>query len=203
MTLTIANIQNLESISLPALKDVHRRLVFSFNINGWPLDLVLLNNTKLEVLDVPNLSHLGAVDSHNNPLNMATMFKLYSAADRKTPMVDCYTTATTIHRNVTELSLCRRVIGPLILKDVGTISKKDFTIEEINGCVTIEDTELDNLQFLENVKIHNCTGQHVLHNNPQLCPHEFLDSFREAPVHISGRYRTDEKACSQFFSLFL
>lgn len=74
------------------------------------------------------------------------------------------------------IRLCTHIKGPLILSNIKNSSKaKLFQVEEVDGCVTVENTQLTSLRFMEKVKITGtCLEGHKIVNNPDLCARRYL-----------------------------
>ena len=114
-----------------------------------------------------------------------------------TSTVDCHTTTTDVITNIDNLRLCSTIIGPLILDGL----KKDvakFNVKRIKGCVTIKNTKLTSLAFL-NIEITDCAKGHTATDNQELCKVDYFSDKNKVPIAFTGKY----KECGQLSSDFL
>lgn len=161
--LTIAD-TNKTTISLPLLTEV----------NG----LTIRNNSKLVNLELPLLTKINGklTITGSDKLLYKKIKDLYLKITqwKKDQFdVECVMEADDVFTDLKDLKLCTVIKGPLHLKGFAAdISKTDFHITRIEGCVTVEDTQMTTLDFLlrREVWIGGCTGEHLFKNNSLMCP---------------------------------
>lgn len=100
--------------------------------------------------------------------------------------VECY--QRSVVTDADQFGLCTVIKGPLELNGLAyNIDPKDVHVREIEGCVTVKNTQLTNLDFLAKVKFTKCPPgkQHILEDNPELCLPSFLTN-----VLTKGKWKT-------------
>lgn len=88
------------------------------------------------------------------------------------------------------IRICKRIEGPLKLQNI----KKDsdttlFQVTHVNGCISVENTELTSLYFLDNVIYSQCMAAHTIRNNTNACAKGYLTDL--LPIYDEGYDSTD------------
>ena len=141
------------------------------------LDLEIVDNTELTTLELPQLDTIAELTITGNvKLLLAEIKTLSKALSPTKSTVECRTGTAGV-TDIEDLRLCTIIIGDLILKGLkNDVDASKFSqLKEIRGCITVEDTDLSNIEFLD-VTINDCAGGHTLKNNPKLCTPAFLEN---------------------------
>lgn len=201
--LTIAGTA-VPKLNMPKLTEVKGRLYFI----TWRIFETLgleIRDVQLKDFDLPALKSLETLVLVNNPdLPLNKMKDFPKPSNMAGSTIECYTKGTTIKR-MDELSLCTVIKGALILDGSQLTALQQHHLDalhvtEVDGCVTVKDTKLTNLDFLKNAQI-TCTDPkgHLLKDNPKLCFPDFLK--KSAKVDTPGTDRT--VGCGWSFPLFI
>lgn len=156
-------------------------------------------NHNLTSFDMPSLEKVDRLNVSFNPKWTLTEFsKTFEKIDEVGPesYVECLID-TPVITNFRQIKLCTHLKGDLTLTGVSNEDDKLFTATILDGCLTVKNTTLTSLRFLEGATIGSCTGQHLIENNPQLCARGYLTG-----VGNVVRRNNADKGCREFLLTF-
>lgn len=109
--------------------------------------------------------------------------------------VECYLKGKTI-QDFNAYRICTHLFGPLLLEGAQlTVDVHFLEGKTIDGCVTVRNTDLKSVDFLYKATFTGCTTEHLLENNPDLCPIKMLG---KVVVTTKGTHKT--QGCGWFYS---
>ena len=172
-------------LSLPNLVTASRMFPSFFSrIKGLIIEIEITDNTQLTTLNLASLTNVGTlIFTGNTRIDLTRLKGLkFTVKDMDKSRIECDTRNGDVVSSIDEIRLCTIINGPLILRGLPRDAKPgNVHLKKIDGCITVEGTQLSNLDFLKSAVI-SCTDPsgHQMTNNANLCPSAF-------PKTITGK----------------
>lgn len=189
---------NSSTLKLSSLKRVKRSFSRLFNMRI--LDLEISGNPELEKFELLSLETVEMLTIFNNPKwflsEFSETFEKVAKIDRIQSVVECNLPDNETVEDFNKIRLCTHLQGNLTLANVSDTDAALFRVQEMRGCITVRNTTLTSLWFLDRVNVADCNGTHLITGNPNLCARGYLRD--KGPV---TRENNAEKGCREFWPL--